>query len=117
MIPTAAYQALTPVAGLQVGRTAARETEPVGPVADEDVDGTLPFLSRHVRHEHHAVTAPRAIDLGKSGPLGVEGLPLRSPIRHLLWTSRYVLPGLGLEGELLTGLRAADASDELRRKG
>jgi hypothetical protein len=39
LIPAATYQSLTTVAGLQLGRTVARETEPIGPVADEDVDG------------------------------------------------------------------------------
>jgi len=36
------------VAGLQEGRTAARETQPVGPVALDIVEKTLPFLSRPV---------------------------------------------------------------------
>ena len=43
------YQALSAVAGLQRGRTAARETQPVGPVDDATVDATLPFLNRQVR--------------------------------------------------------------------
>lgn len=43
------YHRLTAVAGLQKGRTPARETEPVGPVDDETVNATLPFLNRHVR--------------------------------------------------------------------
>src|SRR5207248_2655716 len=49
LVPFAAYQSLTAVAGLQKGRTAARETEPVRPVDDATVDATLPFLTRHVR--------------------------------------------------------------------
>lgn len=43
------WQRLTAVAGLQKGRTPARETEPVGPVDDATVDATLPHLPRHVR--------------------------------------------------------------------
>jgi integrase len=49
LVPFAVYQSLTAVAGLQKGRTAAREMEPVGPVDDATVDATLPFLTRHVR--------------------------------------------------------------------
>ena len=49
LIPSAVHQALTAVPGLQRGRSAARETEPVGPVDDATVDATLPFLSAHVR--------------------------------------------------------------------
>jgi integrase len=49
LVPPAVHQALSTVAGLQGGRTSARETEPVGPVEDAVVDATLPFLTRHVR--------------------------------------------------------------------
>ncbi|MFO0803438.1 MAG: site-specific integrase [Gemmataceae bacterium] len=37
------------VAGLQRGRTDAKETEPIGPVEESVVDATLPYLNRHVR--------------------------------------------------------------------
>ena len=43
------YNRLTTVAGLQRGRSKVRDTEPVGPVADCDVDATLPKLNRYVR--------------------------------------------------------------------
>jgi DNA-binding response OmpR family regulator len=43
------YQSVATVTGLQKGRTAAREKDPVGPVEDAVVDATLPFLGRHVR--------------------------------------------------------------------
>jgi integrase len=49
MVPAVVLQGLAAVTGLQQGRTTAREEEPIGPVADEDVEGTLPFLSRYVR--------------------------------------------------------------------
>jgi integrase len=49
LVPPAVHQALAAVAGLQRGRTDAREPDPVGPVADAVVDATLPFLNRHVR--------------------------------------------------------------------
>ena len=44
MIPVAAYQALATVPGLRKGRSAAREPEPIGPVADEVIDATWPSL-------------------------------------------------------------------------
>ncbi len=44
-MPQAEYQGLTTVAGLREGRTEAREKLPVGPVADEVVERTLPLLS------------------------------------------------------------------------
>jgi len=49
LITPTVYQALAAVSGLQRGRTPARETEAVGPVANAIVDTTLPFLNRHVR--------------------------------------------------------------------
>ena len=45
LVPAAVHQALLPVAGLRKDRTAAREKLPVGPVADEAVEKTLPHLS------------------------------------------------------------------------
>jgi len=39
--------------------------------------------------------------------LGVTGLPQRTPVKNLFLASREVLPGLGLEGEILAGVRAA----------
>jgi integrase len=49
LAPPVVYQAVATVTGLQKGRTAAREKEPVGPVDDAVVDATIPFLNRHVR--------------------------------------------------------------------
>lgn len=49
LAPVAVYQAVATVAGLQRGRTEAREMEPIAPVDDALVDATLPFLNRHVR--------------------------------------------------------------------
>lgn len=42
LIHVATYQALAAVDGLRLGRTSARESEPVGPVDDALVDATLP---------------------------------------------------------------------------
>ncbi len=49
LVPPAVYQGVLAVAGLQRGRTEARETEPVKPVADALVDATLPHVSPPVR--------------------------------------------------------------------
>ncbi len=49
LIPVITHQALKTLPGLQRGRTEARESEPVGPVADEAVGATLPYLNRHAR--------------------------------------------------------------------
>jgi len=48
MIPVATVQALATIAGLQKGRSQAREPEPVGPVPMADVEKVLPLLSRPV---------------------------------------------------------------------
>jgi integrase len=45
LIPAAVSNGLTPVTGLKKGRTAARETEPIGPVADELVEAVIPCVS------------------------------------------------------------------------
>ena len=49
LVSVVVYNALATVSGLQRGRTKARETEPVLPVAEEHVLATLPFLGPVVR--------------------------------------------------------------------
>jgi integrase len=44
LLPVAVYQALCVVSGLRRGKTTARETDPVLPVADDIVEKTLPHL-------------------------------------------------------------------------
>ena len=48
LVPPSILHGLQAVQGLKFGRTEAKETEPVKPVADEHVDATLPFLTPHV---------------------------------------------------------------------
>jgi hypothetical protein len=48
MIPPSVFQGLTAVPGLQSGRSGAAESDPVRPVPVEDVEATIPFLSRQV---------------------------------------------------------------------
>jgi integrase len=79
LVPVSVWQALTTVRGLQAGRTAARETEPVGPVSMEAVKATLPHLTPAVRAmvdvqlltgaRPGEVCVMRACDLDVSGPV------------------------------------------------
>ncbi|HEX8702758.1 MAG TPA: NAD(P)-binding protein [Myxococcaceae bacterium] len=48
--------------------------------------------------------------------LGVTGLKQRTPAKNILLAGREVLPGLGLEGELLAGMRAARLVQEMGKK-
>ncbi|MBI1903514.1 MAG: hypothetical protein HYS13_20620 [Planctomycetia bacterium] len=48
LVPASVYHGLQAVAGLQHGRSNARETEPVKPVPQAFVDATLPHLSAQV---------------------------------------------------------------------
>ncbi|ADO71233.1 NAD(P)-binding protein [Stigmatella aurantiaca] len=48
--------------------------------------------------------------------LGVTGLNQRTQAKNILLAGREVLPGLGLEGELLAGMRAARLVQEMLKK-
>ncbi|WP_223634605.1 NAD(P)-binding protein [Corallococcus sp. EGB] len=48
--------------------------------------------------------------------LGVTGLKQRTPAKNVILAGREVLPGLGLEGELLAGMRAARLVQEMLNK-
>jgi phytoene dehydrogenase-like protein len=48
--------------------------------------------------------------------LGVTGLPVKAPVKHLFLANREVLPGLGLEGELIAALRASKLVQETLHK-
>lgn len=49
LVPVNVYQTLQTLAGLRMGRTEARESEPVRPVDPAHVVATLPYLNRHAR--------------------------------------------------------------------
>ena len=49
LVPVSVYEALRTLTGLKMGRTEARESDPVKPVPAEHVATTLPRLNRHVR--------------------------------------------------------------------
>ncbi|XXF75785.1 desaturase [Myxococcaceae bacterium GXIMD 01537] len=48
--------------------------------------------------------------------LGVTGLKQRTPAKNVVLAGREVLPGLGLEGELIAGMRAARLVQEMLKK-
>lgn len=48
--------------------------------------------------------------------LGVTGLKQRTPVKNIVLAGREVLPGLGLEGEFLAGMRAARLVQEMLKK-
>lgn len=48
LVPASVYHGLQAVAGLKRGRTEARESDGVRPVPDEDVEATLPHVSKPV---------------------------------------------------------------------
>lgn len=49
LIAPSVLQSLQSVSGLRAGRSTARETDPIKPVADEHVDAVLPYLHDQVR--------------------------------------------------------------------
>jgi integrase len=87
IVPVEVYQALRTVRGLEKGRTQARETEPVQPVALEIVEATYPFLLPPVvamarlqlltGMRSGEVTATRGCDIDTSGAIW-----LYRPARH-----------------------------------
>jgi len=78
LIPLSLYQALTTVDGLRKDRSEAREKPPVGPVSDEAVEMTLPYLTptvaamvrvqRLTGMRPGEVVLMRAVDLDVSDP-------------------------------------------------
>lgn len=49
LIPVTTYQALLSVRGLRKGRSKAKESQPVLPVSQRDVEATLPFLTAPIQ--------------------------------------------------------------------
>jgi integrase len=79
LVPETVHRALATVPGLQRGRTEAKETEPVEPVAAADVEATLPHLSRIISAmvqiqwrtgmRSGELCAMRTADIDRSGPV------------------------------------------------
>ena len=64
--------------------------------------------SRLMPHPHYVFDAEAA--------LGVSGLKQQTPSKNLLLAGREVLPGLGLEGEFLAGMRVTQLIQEMLKK-
>jgi integrase len=81
LVPEATWQALRSVGGLKKGRSEARETAPVEPVAVEVVEKTLPHLNNHlqgaVRFQRHTGARPgeacgiRLAEVDRSRPVWI----------------------------------------------
>ncbi len=67
LIESSVYHGLQALTGLRFGRTEARETEPIKPVADKDVDAILPFLAPQILRHAETAAADRHASL-RSGP-------------------------------------------------
>lgn len=67
---------------------------------------SAPYLHAEVVRSNRLVPHPLS-HIEAEQILGVEGLRQRTPIKNLFLANREVLPGLGMEGELLAGIRAA----------
>lgn len=120
LVPAAIYHALTTVGGLQRGRSAARETEPVGPVEDAVVEATLPYLNRFVCGlvEFQRLTGCRPgeacnlrrCDIDVTGPVW-----LYRPVTHkTAWKRKSRVIAIGPKAQLmLKGFFTIDADDYL----
>ncbi len=95
------------------------------------VNGELDLLMPFTRQKARLVSAPYLhasgvrgsrlmphplLKLDDPGLLGVTGLPVKAPVKHLFLASREVLPGLGLEGEVIAALRATKLVQETLKK-
>ncbi|GHG73719.1 NAD(P)-binding protein [Comamonas sp. JC664] len=94
---------------------------------DEHLDALMPFTA-----QHRLLRSAPYLDAGgvrgsrlmphplfsfeSEAFLGVTGLTQRTPAKNILLASREVLPGLGLEGELLAGIRAARLVQDMLKK-
>jgi hypothetical protein len=67
----------------------------------------LPFHERHRLHQFAPPPCPWLLAVSGTAPLGLAGLPVRSPWTNAFLANGEVLPALGVEGELYAGLQAA----------
>lgn len=79
------------------------------------LEEVLPFHGRHLRLKTEAPQRSTGFASNKRQS-DFEGAPLLGPIPRLILTNRGVLPGLGLEGSLLAGMRAACLAEEQIKK-
>jgi hypothetical protein len=86
LVAESVYNALTTVRGLERGRSEARETEPVGPVADSVVEAKLPRLTHTVRAmvqvQRLTGARPGEICLMRACDLDMSGCPCQINMRR-----------------------------------
>jgi integrase len=114
LVEPSVHQALRAVTGLRKGRSEARESKPVGPVSDTDVDAVRPYVSRQVwamielqrltGMRPGEVTIMRTGDIDRSGEVW-EYIPHRHKTEHRD-RRRVVYLGPRAQMVLATWLRA-----------
>ena len=93
---------------------------------ERTLDALMPFAGEHrLARSVPIVDSPGAragagphlvYSAPEGAPTGIEGLGVRTPGKHVLYAGREAVTGLGLEGELLAGARAAAVVHESVRK-
>lgn len=77
---------------------------------------SVPLLTKGAPRGSRLTPHP-LFEIDEPPELGVTGLSPRTPLKNLYLASREVLPGLGLEGELITGQQvAARVQAQLKKK-
>jgi phytoene dehydrogenase-like protein len=76
---------------------------------------SVPLLTKSTARGSRLVSHP-LFEIDEQSTLGVTGLSAQTPLKNLFLASREVLPGLGLEGELLTALNVAARVQSLLKK-
>jgi phytoene dehydrogenase-like protein len=79
------------------------------------LDASAPYLHAGGMRGSRLMPHPLYAIEGESF-LGVTGLPSLGPVKNLYFASREVLPGLGVEGELLAGIQSAQHVQKLLHK-
>jgi integrase len=87
IVPEGVWTALTAVEGLRRGRSEARESDPVGPVPDDVVAATLPFLPPQlqamVRLQRLTAMRPGEVCIMRTGDVDCSGpVWVYTPARH-----------------------------------
>ncbi len=93
---------------------------------ERTLEALLPFsVAQRVARSVPLVDGPGALggagprlvyEAADGSPTGLEGLGVRTPVRHVLFAGREAVLGIGLEGELLAGARVAAVVHEHVRK-
>jgi len=105
LVPPEVYTALTAVSGLRAGRQGVRDTAPVRPVSDADIEATLPYLPAVVADmvRLHRSTGCRPGELCAMRPADIErsdDVWVYVPERHkTAWHGKERCVFIGPEGQ------------------